>query len=235
MVAVEAFLDAVSLRPARRRRLAELQAGTGVAFVEYYRPGLMEGLATMLDAVAYLPLAVRGVALTLAVFVLGWFALCFHLTPWVSVPLLLWAIAGGLVVSGMIALRGLVRRGLQHADDVFDESLDLVAAIIDDSARVSTSEAPPDWKDLIEGTLLAVVFPAIEAALRQRLSFLAWPVARLMDWTLLRIAKTVNAEVESASLAPPGTAPSATVESRGPPRPRRGRSSGGSARGSPRP
>ena len=213
MVAAQVVPDVVGMRPAGRKRLAELEAGTGIAFVRYYRPGLMERLATLLDVLTYLPLAVRGVAVTLAVFVVGWFALCFRLTPWASVPLLLWAIAGGLVVGGVIALGGVVRRGLQHLDQVFDETLDLVGAILDDAARVSASETPPDWKDLVEGTLLALVFPAIEAALRQRLSFLARPVVLLLEWTLLRIAKKVNAEVESALLPAPGTAPRATVDS----------------------
>lgn len=213
VIAFEAAPEAARMRPARRRRLAELQAGTGIAFIRYYRPALMERLATLLDTLAYLPLAAWRVAVTLAMVVVGWFAFCFRLTPWASVPLLVWAIAGGLVVGAVIALRAVVRRGLQHVDEVFDESLDLVAAILDDSARVSASERPPEWKDLVEGTLLAVVFPALEAALRQRLWFLAWPVVNLLEWTLLRVAKKVNAEVESALLAAPGTAPRETVES----------------------
>jgi hypothetical protein len=209
----EAFPPPVTLRSSRRKRLAELEAATGITFARYYRPGLIERLAALLDVLAYLPLAVRWVAAALAAFVIYWFALFFRLTPWASVPALLWAIAGGLVVGALGAVRGIVRRGLQHLGEVFDESLELVAVILDDSARFSASEKPPEWKDVVEGALIAVVVPSMETALRQRLWLLARPVVWVLGWTLLRVAEKVNAEVEAAAPAAPGTAPGATLES----------------------
>jgi hypothetical protein len=211
--AVGAEPGVATLRGGRRRRLAELESATGITFGRYYRPGLIERLATLLDTLGYLPLVLRRVAATLAVSVTGWFVLFFRLTPWASVPALLWAIAGGLVVGALIAVRGVVRRGLGHASEVFDESLDVVAVILDDSTAVSASEKPPEWKDVVEGTLIAVVLPAIEVALRRRIGFLARPVVRMLNWALLGVAGKVNAEVEAAAPAAPQNAPSATLES----------------------
>jgi hypothetical protein len=212
---VDIAATVLSVRPrgGRRKRLATLEAATGITFGRYYRPGLIERLATLLDTLTYLPLALRRVAVTLGAFLIYWFALFFWVTRWAAIPALLWAVTGGLIVGALIAVLGVVRRGLGHAGEVFDEALDLVATILDDSALISASTKPPEWKDLVEGTLIAVVLPSIETALRQRLWFLARPVVWVLDRTLLRVAASINADVEAATRPAPETAGSTTLQS----------------------
>jgi hypothetical protein len=204
--------EPVRMSAARRKRLAELQAATGIDFGRYYKPGLLERIAGLFDALSYVPLCARWVATTLVVAGIYWLWLFGWRSPWAWVPALFWTLAGGLLVGALLAIRGVVRRGLEHVGEVFDVSLELVASALDDCASLQAARKPPEWKDVLEGILIAAVAPSMGAAFRARLPLLGRPVAWVLDRTLLGLAAKVNAEIEQAEPAGADTPRSATLE-----------------------